>query len=263
MKVWIFSAIRDEVYMVNFFLRHYEKFADEIHVFDDGSTDGTLEILRAHPKVTVHPINMGGLDEAKMLALAYENYPMARGKADYVMWVDMDEFIYHPRMIEALEYHAAFGCEVIRPLGFNMMGAVPVDDGHSQIWELLRTGIRAEVYSKPVVFNPAITIRWSHGKHKLESRVLSPILQPDPNFPSPFRLKLLHYRYLTEEYTRQRSARQFERSVSKGSAWGCSPEYQGEHSPGWVTRSLPYIYDVVDEQAAYRPVPETRDLAPL
>lgn len=249
--------------MVKLFLRHYETFAERIIIFDDGSDDGTLESLRADPKVTVHSISMGGLDEQGLLELAYDAYPAAKGQADYVMWPDMDEFIYHPAMLETLAWHKEQGADCIRPLGFNMMGCVPKDDGQSQIYGLLRTGIRAEVYSKPVVWNPAVTIRWSLGKHKLAEPKPKMLPQSDPNQPDPHRLKLLHYRYLTSEYTRERHARQYERSLAKGTAWGCSPEYQGEHSVGWVSRMAPHLYDVVDADATYRDTPETRELAPL
>lgn len=261
-RVWIFAHCRNERYLAPFFLRHYETFAEQIHIFDDGSDDGTLEILRAHPKVTVHPIFIGGLNEQRLLELAYEWYPSARGRADFVMWPDMDEFIYHPRMLAALTWHRAHGVEAIRPLGFNVMGSVPVDDGR-QIWQILRTGIRAEVYSKPVVFDPAVTIRWSLGKHKLVEPKPVMIPQEDPNLPSEYRLKLLHYRYLTPEYTEARHARQYARSPDKGTAWGCSPQYTGENSVGWVSRVLPHIYDVVEPNSVYRDTPETRDLAPL
>jgi Glycosyl transferase family 2 len=36
-----------------FFFGHYDPLVDAYTVFDDGSTDGSLEILRANPKVEV------------------------------------------------------------------------------------------------------------------------------------------------------------------------------------------------------------------
>lgn len=244
--------------MMPFFLRHYAAFADEIHVFDDGSTDGTRELVMLHHKAVLHDIPFTGLDERALLDLAYEAYPASRGKADWVMWPDVDEFIYSPRLVETLEHFKDYEC--VRPLGFNMLGPVPVDDGASQIWELLRTGIRAEVYSKPIIFRPECTIRWAPGKHKLEEPKPKRPPEEDPTAPNEWRIKLLHYRYMTPEYTRVRSARQYARSTDKGTAWGCSPEYKGEHSDEWVGRVTPYAYDVVDVNACYREVPETRGL---
>ena len=39
--------------MLPFFYRHYESLVDHFFVFDNGSTDGSLDILRAHPRTTV------------------------------------------------------------------------------------------------------------------------------------------------------------------------------------------------------------------
>ena len=260
MKIWIFAHCRNEARWAPFFYRHYSVFADQIHIFDDRSDDGTREYLRNKPKVSLHDLPFTGLNEQALIDFAHETYPMAKGKADWAMWVDMDEFIYAPDIIAALKRHQQSGYNCVRPLGFNMMGSVPVDDGHSQIWELLRTGIRAEVYSKPVIFQPECTIRWAMGKHKLADPKPSRPPEEDPNVPNPWRIKLLHFRYLTVDYTRARSARQYDRSTDKGTAWGCSDEYKGEHSAEWVGRVLPYAYDVVADDACYRTVPETRDL---
>jgi hypothetical protein len=246
--------------MMPFFLRHYAQFCDQIHVFDDASVDGTRELVKAHPKAVLHDIPFTGLNESRLLDLAYSEYPKAIGHADYVMWPDVDEFIYAPDLPAALRRHHQSGYDCVRPLGFNMMGSVPQDDGTSQIWQLLRTGIRAEVYSKPIIFRPECTIRWQAGKHKLQEPKPSRAPEEDPNTVNPWRIKLLHYRYLTSEYTRARSARQYDRSTDKATAWGCAEEYKGEHSAEWVDRVLPHAYDVVADDACYREVPETRGL---
>ena len=39
--------------MLGFFFRHYDEWVDRYVIVDDGSTDGTLDLLHAHPKVEV------------------------------------------------------------------------------------------------------------------------------------------------------------------------------------------------------------------
>ena len=41
--------------MLPFFFRHYDPIVDRYIVYDDGSTDRTLEMLAAHPRVEVRP----------------------------------------------------------------------------------------------------------------------------------------------------------------------------------------------------------------
>ena len=261
-KVWVFAHCFNERAIAPFFLRHYAAFADQIHVWDDQSDDGTRELLQAHPKVVLHDWpGDDGMDEEMNLALAGQASAMALGQADWCMWPDMDEILYHPHMPE---YLARWQPErdVLYSWGFNMMAehGLPTDDGHSQIWELLRTGVHAPIYSKPVIWQPAANPQWCRGKHHLLG---PPSLRigfvPGFHKAEDHEIKLLHYRYLGVEYTRARNRRNYARlgirTGDKGPAWGVSESWKGEGSPEWVAKALPGRYDVVDENADYTPSP--------
>jgi len=53
MRVHVHSIIRNEEKMLPYFLRHYEAFCEKIFLRIQPSTDKTLEIAKAHPKVTI------------------------------------------------------------------------------------------------------------------------------------------------------------------------------------------------------------------
>jgi hypothetical protein len=258
--VWVFAHCHNEAPILPFWLRHYAAFAEQIHVFDDHSDDGTRDLLIAHPKVTVHDWpGKDGMDETLNLKIAAETYPMARGHADWVMWPDMDEFLYHPDILGYLSrWHSER--DVLYPWGFNMLSpdGLPPDDGHSQLWELIKEGVPAPVYSKPVIFQPYIKkIQWIRGKHQIHSS--DPVLRigtvPTDNPSDEWAVKLLHYRFLGVEYTRERNRRNYARagiiSGDKGFAWGVAPNYHGEGSPYWVQQMLPNRYNVVVANAGY------------
>lgn len=254
MIVHVYAHCRNEAALANFWARHYSAFADRITVFDDSSDDGTLEVLAKYPKVTVIPIAHNGLNEHAVLALAHEKVAKARDKCDWVMWPDLDEFIHHPDMVAALKRYHQSGYDVIRPLGFNMMGGLP-SNVPGQLPDILRTGVMAPVYSKPIVVNPAAVIEWGLGKHTITRPGTRINPWGDVYQPDPWRLRLLHYRFLNPEYCAARNARQYARSTSKEAAWTCTDTYTGEHSSQWVARTMRYAYDVVSGPACYKAVP--------
>jgi hypothetical protein len=249
MKIWVFSVCYNEEAILPFWLRHYGSFAERILVWDDKSTDSSRSILKTHPKVSLQdwPWNTG-IDEDRFLKFAVETYKQARGQADWVMWVDCDELIYHPDMPALL---TASVYEVLPTTGFNMVGdGLPQDDGR-QLWEQMPLGVAAPVYSKPVVFMPRVDISWNRGKHAMVS--CNGRVAPD----AP--LKLLHYRYLGHNFTTTRNAKNYQRcglaTGDKSAAWSCAPGWQGEHSPQWSEKAKEKAFNVINLDIPISKVP--------
>lgn len=241
MTVAVCSLCYNERAILPFFLRHYATIADEINIWDDHSTDGSRDILKAHPKVVLHdwPHN-NGIAEDYFLEHCYQTYPQFVGLADWVIWPDLDEFLYHPQMASVLADAKKAGHKVLASLGFNMANqGLPPDDGKSQIYDLVKLGVLAPVYNKPVIFQPDSGVRWDRGKHHLAS----PPLAHDAG------IKLLHYRFLGYEYTKAKNAKNYARcgllTGDKGAAWSCSPNYTGEHSAAWSEKMLKLAFPVV------------------
>ena len=247
MRIIIFLLTHNTADVLPYFLRWYSTFADEISAFDDASTDGTRELLSGCPKVLLRdwPHPTSGIDEPLFMAHWQEWYRKARPTFDWAFIVDSDELIYHPDMRGLLTEHRSRGTTVLQPEGFNMTGnGLPTDDGR-QLWEISPLGVRAPVYSKPVVFNPAVNMDWNLGRHALsnahELRVAT-----DP------KLRLLHYRYMGEAYTRAKNAKNYARcglvSGDKGAAWSCAESYDGpdkEHSPQWAEFAKTKAFNVM------------------
>jgi hypothetical protein len=230
MRLRIVSVCYNEREMLPFYLRHYEQFADEIVVFDDNSDDGSAVIARCCDKVSLAnwPFPSGLVDDNMMRLWQSSLSDAQQDGFDWVAFPDIDEILWNQQGIRATIARAdERGYEVIASEGWNMMGdGLPKDDGHSQIWQLLQSGVRAPVYSKPIIVKVGTQVNWNRGRHALEN--CSPKL-------SPPMVKLLHYRYLGYDYTARRNARNYARvGADKGCAWSCAPNYHGEHSAKWA-----------------------------
>lgn len=230
MKIWVFALMHNEAALLPFFMRHYQAVADRVIIFDDHSDDGTAELAAAYARVSVRPYPGEGLDDQEFSDFAARTYPEARGRADWCLWVDADEFIYHPDLRGRLAHYQAAGVTLPNVAGYSMFAnAFPATDG--QLYDAVTVGARAPFYDKPVVFNPALDLRWIPGKHALAEPV-------DTARGGAAEIKLLHFRHLGERYFAERNARNYARmsarNVAQGLGYQTYPENQAAH--GWAAQ---------------------------
>lgn len=96
-KLVIMLRVKDGIFFAHEWLSCFEKLVDEIIVLDNGSTDGTLEVLRAHPLVKEIICTQGyneGRDKNLMYVAARKRNP------DWCLWLDIDE-IFEPGLKRA------------------------------------------------------------------------------------------------------------------------------------------------------------------
>lgn len=218
--------------MLPFFFRHYDHLVSRYFVFDNGSTDGSLAILAAHPKVTTRHFTTEAGSLIGAAPAFYETvWHPSRGVADWVIIVDIDEHLHHP---EGLQYFTASwrsGVTVIPAEGYEMVAPVFPDAG-MKLSAHIRTGVRQPHMDKLCVFHPdAIRqIGFGVGRHKAAPRGrLVPPARPA--------LKLLHYKFLSEAYVTARFAEMRDRVP------------QAERERGWARQ---YFRDPAQIAAAHR-----------
>jgi hypothetical protein len=183
------------------FFRHYDPWVDRYIVLDNGSTDGSLAILEAHPKVTVEHFDVTGdsfVDEERRLSDSI--WRESRGKADWVIMVDLDEFIFHPRFLQYLRACREADITAIRGIGYEMVAdRFPVDD--APLVESVTLGVRSVGHDKLCVFDPdALTeTNFAPGRHMAAPK-------GSVWWPQRREVLMLHYKQLGVEYVIQRSA---------------------------------------------------------
>lgn len=233
MKVHLYSIWYNEARMASWFLRHYSPWVERIIIYLEPSNDGTEEILRACPNVEIRPWHFTGLDDERFLAFFNSCWQEARGKADWVILADADELLYSPDMPALL---ARQDCDVMQATGYALISKTgwPEDDGHSQLYDLVKTGARQWNYDKMILHRPRINLIHTIGRHtygtvwpRHNGRLITP---PD--------LKLLHCHHVGGvEDTKARNQRCFDRAVRKQFAWNYTPEHDKATqvgTPAWV-----------------------------
>jgi glycosyltransferase involved in cell wall biosynthesis len=198
MKVFVFSIMWNNEYILPYFLRHYSTFAERIFIFNDHSTDKTAEIAKANPKVTLLDFEYDrGLNEDDFndcFERAYKEY--ARGKADWVMCVDADELIYNKQITKVLEQQKNRGVRVLKSPSYQMISKTfPETDG--QIYDECKTGIRSPRFDKTVVFDPMLDITFGPGRHSINL--------PEGIEAADAGLLMLHYKYLSRDFIIERN----------------------------------------------------------
>jgi glycosyltransferase involved in cell wall biosynthesis len=196
----------NEFAMLPYFFRHYDPLVDRYFVFDDGSTDGSLDLLRQHPKVTVRPVKNDG-DSFVAGARAFYNsaWRESRGQADWVLLVNIDEHLYHPKGRDYFRRSLRRGYTVLPAKGYQMVSN-SFPSGETPLYATIKNGVPSSKLSKLCAFRPdAITdIGYTAGRHKAvpTGNVVAP---PHPT------LKLLHYKFLGASYVIERYAQLRER----------------------------------------------------
>ena len=91
------SGVKNEIDVIEAFVRHTLAFADRLIVLDNGSTDGTRDVLRALsgeglPLDLVEDPSLGYYQARRMNYLLRE-HALGRYGADWILPLDADEFV--------------------------------------------------------------------------------------------------------------------------------------------------------------------------
>lgn len=193
MIIDVYTYLRNEETILPYWLRHYKQFARRITIFDNESDDRTREIALAAGAVVI-PVLTGGKHVVPIQRrIMSEEYKKSRGEADWVICAEGDEFFWHPNLIELLKCYKKEGVTFPKIQGYDMVSeAPPAGAGH--VYEEIKHGFpNGRYFNKRGVFHPSIDINFEPGGHECDP-VGKVVESPDAE------IKLLHYRYLGEEY---------------------------------------------------------------
>jgi len=216
----------NEEKILPFTLDYYSIICEKIFIYDNMSTDGSNEIYVKYPKVSVIKWDSNGeINEMNYINIKSNAYKQFSRNADWVIVCDCDEVLYHPRLLEKLQYYKDNGITVPKVNGHDMVSEkFPEYDG-----ELITTKVKtgSEVYApfcKNIVFNPKLDVQYGIGGHSFQAN--NAVYSNSPE------LKLLHYKFLSVEYVE---------NIYKARAERLS-QFNKDHKFGEHYFNVPYDY---------------------
>ena len=212
--IHVYSVCYNEEIMLPYFLKHYSKFVDKITIYDNFSTDNSVEIIKKYSGVEIIPFNTNN-ECAEEELTNLRNNCWKGSTCDWVIVCDIDEIIYHPYLLDKLYEISDNGYSIIKTVGCQMISET-LPSTHYQIYNELKMGFYDIMYSKPCILNPnkVTELNLTYGSHFL----VEPKGEINIFYSSD--IKLLHYKHISREYetnkNSENSIRMSEFSRNKG-----------------------------------------------
>ena len=192
--VHLYTICWNEERILPFFFQHYEPFVDQFTFYDNMSTDRTTNIITSHPNTKVFSFD-GPHDNPNLRNLRNSIWKKSRGKADYVIVCDVDEFLYHPQISSYIRQAAHSRITLPDVIGYNMIcDKFPDYKTDKTIVEQVNEGVRYDLFDKHILFDPhrIVEINYGYGSHRCEPCGITR--------RGKISLKLLHYKNMGLDY---------------------------------------------------------------
>ncbi len=218
MRVHLHTVCWNDAPRLEYFFRHYEPWVEKFFVHDDGSDDGSREILEARPDVSVERLVRSREDSWVLSAKAiYDtSWQRSRQEADWVIVANVDEHLHHADMASYLTQCLEDGVTAIPALGYQMVSEDLPAPG-ALLWRDYPMGAPWVQMSKLQIFRPdkILETDFSPGRHrvKLDGQVV---------LPKSDRVVNLHYKYMGKKEIFERHAEQEQRhgETDRKNSWG-------------------------------------------
>lgn len=175
-----YAVCWNEERMLPFLFDHYGPFVDRFIIYDNHSSDRSPAIIDSFPKATRLPFYSNGFSDTRHNEIKNTCWKHSRGKADFVIVCDIDEFLFflgdketgdkeiRRQILSLKKRHIT----VVTPTGFDMYSpSYPPPfsgDRETSLTAQVKHGLRAPLYDKSILFDPhsIIEINYMPGSHE-------------------------------------------------------------------------------------------------
>ena len=164
-----YAVCWNEEKMLPFMFQYYERFVDHFTIYDNYSDDHSECIIHSHENAKIIKFKTEGFDDTTHNDIKNNCWKQSRGKADYVIVCDIDEFLYHRDITAALTLLKSNRYSIVKPFGYNMYNReYPCYRLEKPITEQVKRGVRIPMFDKCILFDPhaIVEINYKPGAHE-------------------------------------------------------------------------------------------------
>ena len=189
--IYLISICWNESLFLPYFLNYYS-FVDKIIIFDNFSSDNSVEIMKQYNNVEICYYNTNEkIRDDIYLEIKNHIWKNYKNQCDWMIIVDIDEILYHPiglsNYIQSLNNDIA----ILQSTGFEMICPNFSLAQGDTIFEKCKNGVPATQLNKCSIINTKLVkeINYLAGCHMCNPVFTGKLLK-DTNF------KLLHYKFI-------------------------------------------------------------------
>ena len=190
--VWI-TLCFNEMDILPFVKKYWERIVCDVVVYDNGSTDGSIEYLSKLPYVTVKHFDRDGQDDVIQKQVKEQAYLEYKDKYDFIIITDTDEVFYFNDFKALQDQMIDGGYNIlITPIYGLCEESKPIYDDSKYLHQLCHMFYKQKLnhmngfdaYSKLSVFNTKITdkVIMSVGQHYVQTSPSMSILLSNNDF---------------------------------------------------------------------------------
>jgi hypothetical protein len=195
MEIAVHSICWNEEKIIPFYLRNYEPIVKKIVIYDNQSSDSSVNLLKKSSKVDIRTYDSDNQIRDDLYLQIKNNVWKENRDYDWVIVCDMDELLYHHNIMDFLETCKKKGITIPHPKSYHLTHSkFPTTNKH--IIEEVRKGIpAASEFGKAIIFDPKKIdeINYGFGCHvHFATGIVKQVYFQD--------LLLLHAKFLGKEY---------------------------------------------------------------
>lgn len=173
MNIDVYTLCWNEMAILPFVIETWKKFARHVYVFDNGSTDGSIEFLKKYDWITVESFG-NGTEKSNKQNSNIKNTKWKGSDADYVVACDLDECIVGNDVIKTLEDCKKNEATIVEAEWYNFVNPenkMPQYEEGKTLYEICPYGAYVKT-PKTLIFDPQkITeINYTVGAHRCSPR---------------------------------------------------------------------------------------------